>query len=139
MDDKGKKTLYNVFGALLGIGLMISLTAAIYGHLWLSEFEGPASDLAVIISDDVAAEKSRMEDVRLFGAVFSVVGLSLIIAITPGYNQLLDSPRWQTKKSLGIGLLMILGGSLFYFFEWRFNVRSNWFGTHWVWSIQRGS
>ena len=115
MENKHKKFLYDIAGGILGIGLIIALTAAIYAHLWLGEFEGPGADIITILSEEAASEKKNMEDMRLFGTVGVVVLLSLLGTLSRPYYQLVDDPRWEAKKGIGAGLFDIALGTPIYF------------------------
>jgi len=114
--NKKQKLAFELINFVLGAFLMLASIAAIYGHLWLSEFNSiPASELATIFSENVASEKGRMEELRIFGAFGSIVLFSLTVLSANKYYDLHEDAKWEIKKGLAGGLFMFVTGIIFYF------------------------
>jgi drug/metabolite transporter (DMT)-like permease len=112
MTERTKRALLDIVSGALGAVLVLSLAGAIYAHLWLGQLDStPASELSYLFAESVDEEKGNMELLRLFGAVGAVVCWSLLIALTPTYNRLVENTRRQTVIGLVGSLFIILLGS----------------------------
>jgi len=113
MEKHRRRRLYEVTAVFLGVSLAIVLTTTVYAHLWLGKYPGSA-DLSTVFTDTVDEEQTVMEDLRMFGAVGSVVLLSLGIVLTRRYVPFIGSPRWEAKKTLGASFFFNVTGIVFF-------------------------
>jgi hypothetical protein len=114
MRNRTRETLRAV--AVDGLGFVAGLAtfAAIYGHLWLGAVDDSASELVLLFSDSVTAERSAMETLRLVGAIATAVSLGLMAATVRMYESPLDAPRRQVKRGMAMALGMIVSGGALY-------------------------
>ncbi len=115
METKKRILALDIVNFVLGVLLIASLVAAVYGHLWLSRFETmPASELVTIFFNDAAQEKGRMETLRLVGGLSSVVFMCLTSLNGIKYYKLHDDPKWEAKKSIAGFVFLFVVGIVFY-------------------------
>jgi hypothetical protein len=111
MEQRRKRRLYEVTAVFLGFSLVISVTTAVYTHLWLT---ATTTDLPTVFTDTLTEEKTVMQELRTVGAGASVVLVTLGFVLSRRYVQFIGSPRWEAKKTLTAGLFLNLTGILFY-------------------------
>jgi hypothetical protein len=115
MEPHRRRRLYEATGVFLGLSLVIVLTTTVYAHLWLGEYPpDAANDLATVFTDTVDEEQSVMSDLRMFGAVGSVILLSLGIVLVRQYVPFIQNARWEAKKTLGASLFFNITGIVFF-------------------------
>lgn len=115
MRQHRQQRLHEITAVFLGLSLAVVLTTTVYAHLWLGQYSPQGSaDLATVFTDTVEQEQSVMEDLRLFGAVGSVMIPSLGIYLVSRYVPFVRNPRWETKKALAVCLFFNITGIVFF-------------------------
>lgn len=110
MANKKKILLYEIVNGILGMLLMFSLMATVFAHIRLGLFDQPGADVALFFSEQVRQEQALLQDVRLIGAAGAVALTCLTVLSGVRYFQLHEDHRWESKKSLGAGVIMFIAG-----------------------------
>jgi len=115
MERRHRKLLYNLLNGVFGLLLTAVGSATVYAHLWLQDFQSkPASELAATFSEDIAAQKELMTDVRLIGGIILIALLPLLLLSGKKYTEMCDNPEWEVKKGLVSGVVFVIIGIIGY-------------------------
>lgn len=124
MDDQTKEDIYEVLVLILSIGLLASIFALVYSHRWIVDFEGPASDLVLLISDSAESEYGLMQDIRLASGILSIIITAGIIGVSYEYEELEENSERENKKGIIAGIVVTILAISGYLYASHFPVES---------------
>lgn len=112
--DRREKILFEMGQFVLILLIFASATGAIFAHLKLGQINSPLTDVAAMFSEDIENEIRLLKNIRLIGAI-CFVGITVAsIPLDIQYFKRIEDPIWEGQKSTGIGILLIVAGSILF-------------------------
>jgi uncharacterized membrane protein YgaE (UPF0421/DUF939 family) len=111
MEDRTRWLLYET--AVMGLAFFAGVAplVAIYSHLWLGAADGGPAGVGGL-SGFVAMERSRVETLRLAGAVATAVAVGGLAALAPGYAGFADDLRQEIRTGVALGVAVVVAGGV---------------------------
>lgn len=105
MDNQSKSEVVYFGLEIIQVAFLISLFGLIYSHRWLAEFDGPASDIMLFVSDSAEAEYELMQDVRLVSGLVAAATFAGVVFLSEEYESYLDNPIRENKKAFAYSII----------------------------------